>query len=81
MASSCSTVHSRILGLTHAPTLQLVRIRSRDGNFRFTLDPADDISALVQQASPCPTLTLFLHLLETARDCRALARDAAVEQP
>ncbi|KPV77506.1 uncharacterized protein RHOBADRAFT_31231 [Rhodotorula graminis WP1] len=27
----------------------LVRVRSRDGNFRFTLDPQDDISALVSQ--------------------------------
>ncbi|GAA5894513.1 hypothetical protein JCM8208_006261 [Rhodotorula glutinis] len=29
----------------------LVRVRSRDGNFRFTLDPQDDISALILATS------------------------------
>jgi hypothetical protein len=30
---------------------QLIRVRSRDGNFRFELQPTDDISVLAQKVS------------------------------
>ena len=43
--------HELTLATRLLPGRQLVRIRSRDGNFRFELNPTDDISVLVAKVS------------------------------
>jgi len=40
--------------------MQLVRVRSKDGNFRFDLPPNTDISVLLAKVSDICLLLLFL---------------------
>lgn len=39
----------------------LIRIRSRDGNFRFELQPTDDIAVLIGKVCPSSRGTRFSH--------------------
>lgn len=50
--------------------MQLIRIRSKDGNFRFEFAPTADISELVAkvrftEASQCRSISYVLKILET----------------
>lgn len=61
--------------LTFCSPSQLVRIRSKDGNFRFDLQPEDDFSLLLTKVS---TLSTFLATFAN-RDWFPLSRGGRVQ--